>query len=206
MDRGYLTHPKVVGLNWESILFYPVLWMLSVDGELEDDYLNPMYLSAITNTPVGVVAESLEGLRRREILVVSREGMATLIPLFSSRVHTTRALAPVPARTGKAPEGGLKAPALAREPARTREGLEPYLEKTWGELITRGKPLSDWVAAQTEAHPTLDLLAEAKKARAWEVTQKKPKKAPLERNLLNQFQKTRYMVQTLQNLQTEKLK
>ena len=56
-----------------------------------------------------------------------------------------------------------------------REGLEPYLVETWGDLVSRGKPLSEWVAGQADAHPEMDLLGEAKKAPAWDLGQKKSK-------------------------------
>jgi hypothetical protein len=52
-----------------------------------------------------------------------------------------------------------------------------YLAEKWGDLATRGRPLEDWVQVQREAHPTMDFLAESKKAYAWESTQRKRKTA-----------------------------
>ena len=53
--------------------------------------------------------------------------------------------------------------------------LGSYLVETWGDLAERGKPLNEWVDLQTAAHPSMDLVAESKKARAWEMGQKRQK-------------------------------
>ena len=46
-----------------------------------------------------------------------------------------------------------------------------YARHTWGDRVEKGKrSLEQWVGAQEEAHPNLDLLVEAKKARAHEVS------------------------------------
>ena len=53
-----------------------------------------------------------------------------------------------------------------------------YARQTWGEKADKGKhSLEQWVIVQEEAHPNLDLLAEAKKARAYEVSKNTTYKA-----------------------------
>jgi len=175
MERSYLTHPKIVGAAWEGVLLYPVLWLLSDAGRIERDSLDPLYLSAVTRVPVGVVSAGLTALTERGVL----DGEALLACFPLTCVH-----APPPARTGRVPaaasvergtEGSVNVPAPVGAPA--HEGLEQYLAAQWGDLIARGKPLAGWISVQQDAHPEMDLLAEAKKARAWELSQKKPKSA-----------------------------
>ena len=177
MDRSYLTHPRIVVCAWEGVLLYPVLWVLSDDGALDEDRVDPAYLSVVTRVPVETVSAGVDALRGSGVLsdqfILSRCFSSRTYASVPSRVPDAQALA----CPGEAPEGGVNAPAHSPPPVRTREGFDAYLVEQWGDLVTRGKPLAEWVDAQVDAHPALDLLAEAKKARAWEVNQKKPKKA-----------------------------
>ncbi|MAH51329.1 hypothetical protein CMI37_36270 [Candidatus Pacearchaeota archaeon] len=51
----------------------------------------------------------------------------------------------------------------------SEDSLSQYMRATWGDkCLLNKKPLEDWVAAQNDLHPNLDLLVEAKKARAYE--------------------------------------
>ena len=172
MDRSFLTHPKIVGCSWEGVVLYPILWVLSDEGVLSEDHLDPVYLSAVSKVPVKTVTVGLQNLRQRKVLLDD----LTLSRLFSY-AHTRRAPSPTPTdeRINKAPVGGVNTPAPASP--RACEGFEAYLLDQWGELVSRGKPLAEWIAVQQDAHPDMDLLAESKKARAWEVNQKKPKRA-----------------------------
>ena len=61
----------------------------------------------------------------------------------------------------------------------SRDSLIEYMEATWGSLCHKTKkPLEVWVAAQRDLHPGLDLLVEAKKARAYEESKGKNYKNP----------------------------
>ena len=180
MDRSYLTHPKIVGTRWEGVLLYPVLLALSDDMRLSADHLDPLYLSAITRVPVSVVSDGVSALVGRELITEDSDGFV-LTPCTSlmhagERASHARALSPV---------GGESVRTVAPAPAR-EESLEAYLIDTWGNLITRGKSLDKWCKSQEDAHPSLDLLTEAKKARAWEESQAKRKTA-VRRFLSNWF-------------------
>ncbi len=171
MERSYLTHPKIVGAAWEGVLLYPVLWLLSDAGRIERDSLDPLYLSAVTRVPVGVVSAGLTALTARGIL--SGDALLACFPLAGAQAHVHRVGTPASVERGT--EGSVNVPAPVGAPA--HEGLEQYLAAQWGDLIARGKPLAGWISVQQDAHPEMDLLAEAKKARAWELSQKKPKSA-----------------------------
>jgi hypothetical protein len=164
MERSYLTHPKIVGAAWEGVLMYPVLWLLSDDGRIERESLDPIYLSAITRVPVGVVSAGITALTGCGVL--NEETITACFSRVRACEGAPRAVEAV----------GLQG-AGARPGAHAREGLEEYLAAQWGKLIDRGKPLAEWIVVQQAAHPEMDLLAEAKKARAWEMSQKKPKSA-----------------------------
>jgi hypothetical protein len=174
MDRSYLTHPGLVRAGWEGLVLYPVLFALSEDMRLGGDVVDPVYLSVVTRIPVSVLTEGMTSLGVVGILV-EQDG-SYLLTDCSSR-ERMRVHAPPPGR-GRALESrrAFSRPG-AGPPSRglAHEGLEPYLVETWGELISRGKPLSAWVVGQTDAHPEMDLLGEAKKAHAWDLGQKKSK-------------------------------
>ena len=181
MDRSYLTHPKIVGARWEGVVLYPVLLALSEDMRLDGDTLDPVYLSAVTRIPVSVVSDGLTSLGESGVLTECSGSF--LLTECSSLTH-----APVRASRTQAlpPVGGGRAEAGVRGRSRSREGFESYLMETWGDLIIRGKSLPDWIKAQEDAHPGLDLLAESRKARAWEKSQRKSK-AAIRRFLSNWF-------------------
>jgi hypothetical protein len=170
MDRSYLTHPGIVAAGWEGCLLYPVLWLHAEDGRLDESALAPAYLSVITRAPEGVCATGMKGLEDVGLIVVSH-GVATIKACFSSRGGASRT------RNAGTEKVEASLGASVRTPALAYEGLEEYLVAQWGELVSRGKPVSGWIAVQQDAHPGLDLLAESKKARAWELSQKKSKSA-----------------------------
>jgi hypothetical protein len=182
MDRSYLTHPKIVGARWEGVVLYPVLLALSDGTRLDAESLDPLYLSAITRIPVSVVTDGVTSLRDQGVLVQESDGFelttCTSFTHAGERAHPARALSPV---GGESVQAQVRAGVSARE-----DSLEAYLIDTWGSLVTRGKSLEKWVRSQEAAHPQLDLLTEAKKARAWEESQPKRKTA-IRRFLANWF-------------------
>lgn len=186
MDRSYLTHPKIVRSSWEGVVLYPVLAVLSDELRLSPDEVDPVYLSAITRIPVSVVTDGISSLGA--VGVLFEDGDSFSLTECCSLTHACER-APVPALT---PVGGVSAQALGR--GRGGAGgsgawvgdLEAYLIDTWGGLVARGKSLEKWVSSQEAAHPQLDLLTEAKKARAWEESQPKRKTA-IRRFLSNWF-------------------
>jgi hypothetical protein len=158
-----------------------VLAVLSDGMKLSLDAVDPVYLSAITRIPVSVVTDGISSLGA--VGVLSEDGDSFSLTECCSLTHACER-APVPALT---PVGGVSAQALGRgRPPVRGDGLEAYLIDTWGSLVTRGKSLEKWVSSQEEAHPQLDLLTEAKKARAWEESQPKRKTA-IRRFLSNWF-------------------
>ena len=177
MDRSYLTHPGIVAAGWEGCLLYPVLWLHSEDGRLDEGALAPAYLSVITRAPEGVCATGLKGLEDVGLVVVDH-GVATIKACFSSRVYAQGGAPERLTRSEKvkASQGGQEqASEPARESVPPREGgLEEFVLQTWGE---QGKALGKWCQAQETAHPEMDLVVEAKKAHAWNVGRKKPRVA-----------------------------
>ena len=141
-----------------------------------------MYLSTITRIPVSVVTDGVASLRDRGVVVAASDGFVlttcTSFTHAGERAHRARALSP---GGGESVQAEVRASAPPRE-----ESLEAYLIDTWGNLVTRGKSLEKWVKSQEDAHPQLDLLTEAKKARAWEESQPKRKTA-VRRFLANWF-------------------
>ncbi len=182
MDRSYLTHPKIVRCSWEGVIMYPLLEALSDEMRLTTDTLDPEYLSVITRIPVSVVTDGISSLGA--VGVLSEDNDCFTLTECSSlthvreRAHPARALSPV---GGESVQAQVRASAPPRE-----ESLEAYLIDTWGNLVTRGKSLDKWCKSQEAAHPNLDLLTEAKKARAWEESQAKRKTA-VRRFLSNWF-------------------
>ncbi len=180
---NYLSLPGLVRACWQSVAVYPVVESVSrSDGYVPAEYADPLYIHSISRLPVEVVSRGLSGLQETMLLRPTEGGW------FLTRPHDppARVGAPSPPDPGahNARGGGPALvctegadPADRRTPAIThaRGEFEDYLERTWGDLVTRGKPLETWAAVQQEAHPTMDLLAEAKKARAWEMGQKKQK-------------------------------
>lgn len=189
MDRSYLTHPRIVRSSWEGVALYPILEALSEEMKLTPDTVDPLYLSAVTRIPVSVVTDGVSALGA--VGVLSEEGDYFVLTECSSHAHVGERACPAHALP---PGGGEDAQALVRASVDGREGgqewpwrsLEAYLIDTWGSLVTRGKSLEKWVMSQEEAHPQLDLLTEAKKARAWEESQPKRKTA-IRRFLANWF-------------------
>ena len=169
-------------------MLYPVLWLHSEDGRLDEGALAPAYLSVITRAPESVCAAGLRSLDEVG-LVTTYQGVATIKSCFSSRGHAHEGASRSRVTDAEKAKVSLGAGARAHPPvsAPPREGsLESWLVETWGVLATKGKPLSDWCAAQETAHPHSDLLQEAKKARAWELTKGVSKKS-IRRFLSNWF-------------------
>jgi hypothetical protein len=186
---NYLLNPGLLRAGWESVLLYPLLLSLADDdGFIDSDYIDPDYLSSITKAPVEVTTAGITGLL--DGFLLGENGGFRVAPL--SRTHARGHADASASRVLK--DEGLqgargRSPARVSAPARTRGNDAPmcaYLRETWGELVDRGKPLASWAQAQEDAHPQLDLLAEAKKARAWEMSQKK-KKTSIRRFLANWF-------------------
>ena len=188
-------HPKLVKAGWESLLLYPLLRELAdEEGRIEEEWLDPVYLNAVTRVPVEVLTAGISGLTG-----------VLLTPLGEGLYGLAHAGASAPTREGgrmraqpsghnaqprmRALEGSVasvRASTDERPHAHEAVGFEKYLNEQWGELVNRGKPLHGWIALQQDAHPSMDLLAEAKKARAWELSQKKPKRS-IRRFLTNWF-------------------
>ena len=180
MDRSYLTHPKIVRSSWEGVVLYPLLVLLSDGMKLSLDDVDPVYISAITRIPVRVVTDGISSLGA--VGVLSEDGDTFLLTECSSLTYAGghgSVPAPFPPEGGKHAGGGEGGGGGGR-------GIEAYLLDTWGGLVSRGKSLENWVKSQEEAHPNLDLLTEAKKARAWEESQPKRKTA-IRRFLSNWF-------------------
>jgi hypothetical protein len=182
MDRSYLTHPKIVRCSWEGVVLYPILVVLSEEMKLTHDTIDPMYLSVVTRIPVSVVTDGVSALGA--VGVLSEDDDCFVLTECSSHGRVGERACPAHALP---PGGGEEAHARPPASVHPREGsLEAYLIDTWGSLVTRGKSLEKWVMSQEAAHPQLDLLTEAKKARAWEESQPKRKTA-IRRFLANWF-------------------
>ena len=188
-------HPKLVKAGWEGLLLYPLLRELSdEDGKIEEEWLDPVYLNAVTRVPVEILTSGIAGLTGLFLHPLG-DGLYGLAPALGSapsrgggRIQASGSAHNTQAHM-RALEGSVasdRAGTDERPHAHEDGEIDKYLNKQWGELINRGKPLHEWVALQQDAHPSMDLLAEAKKARAWELRQKKPKRS-IRRFLANWF-------------------
>lgn len=232
LDSDFSIDPKIVRAGWQGLVVWPIVLCLMKKGGgvLEEDALEPGYISLLTRVPEEVVLDGIEGLKRVGLLrlgsrttnlgsagVEVKSGFIT--PGWDKYQPDTRRASKYRNGSGSAGTeseqvvsgsqgtvGGSQGTvhgsqgrgecsqgrALARADALSRpvpscsvssgvegsgeEGvqeasLEQYLKTTWDSKVTRGSTsLGDWIAAQTDAHPELDLLVEAKKARAYEVS------------------------------------
>ena len=181
-----LYHPKLIKAGWESLLLYPLLAELADENDLiESDWLDPVFLNSMTPVPVDVLTSGIAGLTG--VLLHPAEGGHYRLAHAGGRARIREG--GHNARSSERAIVGSEASANAYAPERPHAheaSFEEYVNKQWGELINRGKPLHEWITLQQDAHPTMDLLAEAKKARAWELSQKKPKRS-IRRFLANWF-------------------
>jgi hypothetical protein len=188
-------HPKLIKAGWEGLLLYPLLCELAdEEGKIEEEWLDPVYLNAVTRVPVEVLTAGISGLTGLFLHPLG-EGLYGLAPALGSapprgggrtRAHASGHNAQPRMRAKVGSEASVCASADERPHAHEADSFEKYLNEQWGELVNRGKPLSQWITLQQDAHPSMDLMAEAKKARAWELSQKKPKRS-IRRFLTNWF-------------------
>jgi hypothetical protein len=183
---SYLIHPRLVSAGWESLLLYPVLLSLADDdGYLDEQFVDPVYLNSVTKVPVSVVAAGIAGLT--DYFIQGATDGVRLLPLSRGHARGGADSGASQALEAEGPQGaGARSDAPASTRPREESELCEWLRSTWGDLVDRGKALETWAQAQEDAHPQLDLLAEAKKARAWEMSQKK-KKTSIRRFLANWF-------------------
>ena len=184
-----LYHPKLVKAGWESLLLYPLLAELADENDMiDEDWLDPVFLNSMTRVPVEVLTSGIAGLTG--VFLHPTDDGPYRLAHAGGRARTREgghnARSSAPAIVG----GEASANACASERPHAHEAnddtFEENVNRQWGELINRGKPLHQWIALQQDAHPSMDLLAEAKKARAWELSQKKPKRS-IRRFLANWF-------------------
>lgn len=67
----------------------------------------------------------------------------------------------------------------------SREALAEFVRSTWPKLTGNSESFEGWLASSAEAYPDVDLLAEARKARAWEQSNPTRKKKQIRRFLGN---------------------
>lgn len=232
LDSDFSIDPKIVRAGWKGLVVWPIVLCLMKKGGgvLEEDALEPGYISLLTRVPEEVVLDGIAGLKRVGLLKLGKRttnlGSAGvevksgfITPGWDKYQPDTRRASKY--RNGSNHAGneseqvvsgsqgtvggsqgtvhgsqgrgeGSQGRPLARADALSRpvpscsvpsgvegsggEGVqeasfEQYLETTWDSKVTRGSTgLVDWIAAQKDAHPELDLLVEAKKARAYEVS------------------------------------
>ena len=65
----------------------------------------------------------------------------------------------------------------------SRGGLEEFVRSTWPKLTGSPESFEGWLEASAEAYPDVDLLGEARKARAWEQSNPGRKKKQIRRFL-----------------------
>ena len=75
-------------------------------------------------------------------------------------------------RASRPPRGGSPGRVRAAPPtgavAPSGDDLQDFLTQTWGTLLGKAETLPRWVSSSRGAYPGIDLLAEARRAHAWE--------------------------------------
>lgn len=232
LDSDFSIDPKIVRAGWKGLVVWPIVLCLMKKGGgvLEEDALEPGYISLLTRVPEEVVLDGIEGLKRVGLLKLGsrttnlgsagvevkrgfitpgwdkyqpdtrraskyRNGSGSIVSESEQVVSGSQGTVGGSQGTVQGSQGmggGSQGRPLARADALSRpvpycsvssrvegsggEGdlgnsLEQYLETTWDSRVNSGSTsLGEWISIQEEAHPELDLLAEAKKARAYEAS------------------------------------
>ena len=198
-----LVEPKVFACGWEAVALWP--WLCDLGEEFDEGWLDPAWLSRSLGMPPEIITKGVQSLLGAELVVCSA-GVCVVPRVYAIQQGPFRGrrswARPIPPVTD-AHNAGTDAPAHdapthdadvpghahnARPGAPPREGdLLNYLTETWenGKL---GK-LDEWIEKVCEAYPDMDLVGEARSARAWETANDKRTKKNIKRFLDNWFRR-----------------
>ena len=184
--------PRVYACGWEAVVLWP--WLSGLGDGFNDSWLEPSVLSRVLGIPEQICSTGLENIQP---LLTVTDGRCVLACTPSPRYLEELCSVKVGAGADVGDPGVHDAPAGMRPPARrpahvsTREGeaLRTYLEQTW-DRQKLGK-LDPWIEHVVGTYPELDLVYQAKSARAWELVSAKRAKVNVRRFLDNWFRRAK---------------